>query len=65
MRIVTMSMLVSAVLLVGGICFSQDKQADAAGAKAGSPWIRGGIPEEVGGPVGDDDHHAHLKSPEI
>ena len=36
-RFVTMSMLVSAVLLVGDICFAQDKQADAAGAKADSP----------------------------
>ncbi len=33
-RFVTMSMLVSVVLLVGGICFAQDKQTDAAGAKA-------------------------------
>ena len=36
-RFVTMSMLFSVVLLAGGICFAQDKQADAAGAKADSP----------------------------
>ncbi len=33
-RFVTTSMLVSVVLLAGGICFAQDKQTDAAGAKA-------------------------------
>ena len=36
-RFVTMSLLVLVVLLAGGICFAQDKQADAAGAKADSP----------------------------
>ena len=36
-RFVTMSMLVSVVLLAGGFCFAQDKQADAAGTKADSP----------------------------
>ena len=30
-------MFVSVVLLACGVCFAQDKQADAAGAKADSP----------------------------
>ena len=36
-RFVTMSMLVSAVLLACEVCLAQDKQSDAAGAKADSP----------------------------
>ena len=55
-RFVTMSMLVSVVLLACGVCFAQDKQADAAGAKADSPDMWEAVQENVGGGVGGDNH---------